>query len=115
MLSFKYYKIKMGSGVAKLNMPNTQNKLIKDKDLYREAFGSELRVVKGLKVGDDEKKVTNLKTLNKKYPRFREELWDHADESGPVKPWLCQIMVNYLIHLSHLMKSLRIYQINFPL
>jgi len=83
----------MGCGVARSDITNKKNILINDKDLYREAFGSDIRVVKGLKVGDDEKKISNLKNLNKKFPRFKEELCEHADESGPVKPWLCQIIV----------------------
>lgn len=84
----------MGCGPANREMIG-KKKLINDKDLYREAFGSDLRVVKGLKVGDDEKKISNLKSVNKKYPRFREEMWQHAEESEPVKPWLCQIIVNF--------------------
>ncbi len=83
----------MGCGVAGRDLTKKKNDIIEDKDLYREAFGSDIRIVKGLKVGDDEKKISNLKSLNRKYPRFKEELCEHADESGPVKPWLCQIIV----------------------
>ena len=86
----------MGCGAANRDGRGKKGVLINNKDLYREAFGSDLRIVKGLKVGDDEKKISNLKSLNKKYPRFKEELCEHADESGPVKPWLCQIFVSFL-------------------
>jgi WD40 repeat protein len=61
-----------------------------DKELYKEAYGHELRDIKGLKI-DDENVINNYKMVGVN-PLFQEELNEHATESESVKPWLANIV-----------------------
>jgi len=65
-----------------------------DGDLFKEAYKDILKRAKGLKIGEgeEENKLIYHKLLNNENPHFKEELFDHADESGSVKPWVASIV-----------------------
>lgn len=66
-------------------------KLINDDELYKEAFKDAFKKLKGLNI-DDLTQITTHKVLNSNNPIFKEEIVDHADESGSVKPWIANIV-----------------------
>lgn len=66
-------------------------KLFGDKELMKEVKGKLNKLVKGLHI-DEQHQIETHKVLNKDNPIFKEELMDHADESGSVKPWIANIV-----------------------
>jgi microtubule-associated protein-like 6 len=75
----------MGCGAANRKKPGEL-----DKELYKEAYGHEMRDIKGLKI-DEDNTIQNYKLLGLNI-LFKEELNDHATESESVKPWLANIV-----------------------
>ena len=73
----------MGRGASR-----TQNE--SDQDLFNEAYGQQNRKIDGLKV--DEVKIETHKVLN---GIFMEEILEHGDEFGSVKPFLANIIVRF--------------------
>ena len=60
-------------------------------EFYIEAFGSQLIKVEGLDI-NNEKIKSSIKFESFNDLNFEEEIIDHADESGPVKPWLESVL-----------------------
>jgi len=73
----------MGCGNSK-----TSDAILQDQDLVNQAYGQENRNIKGLKI--DEVQIETHKTLN---GMFKEEILEHGDEFGSVKPFLANIVV----------------------
>lgn len=63
----------------------------KEKDLFQEAHGSQYKEVRGLKVED----IGNLYKDVGKNNMFKEEINDHADESGPVQQWVNSLLIYF--------------------
>ena len=53
-------------------------------EFYLEAFGFKKKDQKGLNIDDSKETETTLKIGS----IFREEIMEHGDESGVIKPWL---------------------------
>ena len=92
----------MGCGQPNREDINRKARPIEDIDLYREAYGCDLKIVNGFQISNDNwKSQPNVRVLNKKYTKIKEEIMDHYEESDAIKPWLSQIAVslikNYLI------------------
>jgi len=87
----------MGCGTAGCNAreeTQKKNRPIEDIDLYREAYGCDIRIVKGFQINNDTRKgPANVKVLNKKYAKIKEEIMEHYEEPDAIKPWICQIAV----------------------
>ena len=76
---------------------NKKSRPIEDVDLYREAFGCDLKIVNGFQITNDNRKSQpNVRVLNKKYTKIKEEIMDHYEESDAIKPWLSQIAVSLI-------------------
>lgn len=60
-------------------------------EFYREAMGFKKKNLKGLRVDENLERIKTQKNINSDN-LFAEELIDHADESGVVKPWLTNIV-----------------------
>ena len=84
----------MGCGNAGRDDINKKTRIIADIDLYREAYGCDLKVVPGYRVNNDDRRAyPNIRLLNKKYGKIKEELIELYEEKDAVKPWMCQIAV----------------------
>lgn len=74
----------MGAGTSK----STTSHHFCEKDLFKEALGINYKIAKGLKI---ENKPNPFKKVGQNN-LFKEEVIDHADESGPVQPWLVNVV-----------------------
>jgi WD40 repeat protein len=64
-----------------------ENNIIRDRNFIIEAFKADKKLERGLVI-DENKNIQSCKVISDQNPAFMEELLDHADESGSVKPWL---------------------------
>ena len=70
---------------------SSKKEVDKNNEFYLEAFGYQKLKVEGLDLNNEEIKTSKLlETFNNL--QFEEEIIDHADESGPVKPWLESVL-----------------------
>ena len=74
-----------------MGIGSTKKEVDKNNEFYIEAYGYQLLKVEGLDINKEEikssKQLESFNGLN-----FEEEIIDHADESGPVKPWLENVL-----------------------
>jgi WD40 repeat protein len=69
---------------------SSKKEVDENNEFYLEAFGYKMLKVEGLDLNKEEIKTS--KSVLFEDIQFEEEIIDHADESGPVKPWLENVL-----------------------
>ena len=69
---------------------SSKKEVDENNEFYLEAFGYKMLKVEGLDLNNEEIKTS--KSVLFEDQQFEEEIIDHADESGPVKPWLENVL-----------------------
>lgn len=67
---------------------SSSNKVSHKNEFYQEAFGYENTKIEGININDTEALKTSKEIGKCSTFKFNEEIVEHADESGVVKPWL---------------------------
>lgn len=85
----------MGCGASNNRKANfllfKKKQKIKDKNLFLQAFSSELKEMKGLII-DDETEFVQVKQISENNKHFKEELLIYGDESDTILPWISHIV-----------------------